>query len=866
MLTVVVEVEEGTEVEVALDSEEVLAGAARSRRAPRGFRPTTPSRPRTPTSRKLYWQRAPPSPVVEVGETVLLLQLRGAPYRSCCWTTWRERRRRGTRRRSWECWCGGGRASPPPSPPSPPPPLILLLLPRMLLLLLSPTLWLSRGRGRGATSSWRWWCTGRWGAGSGTEESLLLLLLRRKPPPRALAAALLPALPPPPPRSLSCSAATTQTTSDAGRPQFQDKFLQHLGLLAAALGPTLAARDALVAGIAPHLAGLLLRKLAIALQLARAAPPLADGQPTPPPRMAILPLLPHPLLVEEKRPVAVHVLLRGEAGTGKSALLGGGRGLPRQARGARQRRRRRGASGGGRDLRGRADRRRREGPGDRGVGPGARGARAGRRRRTRARERGNGGREREEARRRRLTFQKKKNLAKKTSNQADGGLCALDGLDALPLDQRGTLHEAMEQQSVSVGEGRARRDLADEGVRPRLGRRAAENGKSGKMWRRRSRRRLEVLLCDARGPAVCPASTWSFVMRDPRTREFDESVCDAVLGEEEEEEEEEDDEEGNEQGNNNNNNSNDNAAAAPSPLLVPPPGPSPLAPRLDPGAGAGVRAVAPLPPGPEPDQGGREGAARGLPGAEAAGGDPLSLGFRRGTSDFFGGSSGSNSAPVGGNATIRHLESLARVAVAHARLVGREEAGAQDAVVAVALAEAAAAGGSGDGSGSGGGNDGCGGGGAGGNGFDPSQQFPSSSQNKPSSSSSSFFDDGGGGIGRGVAGLPAFDAVRSRPCARPRRRLGRGGARRRADGREGGRAGAQGGARCLCCRCWSRWSRVPVRGRGGGGGRRRWWRWRCRLFLKKKDFDHFFARFCDTSRASERRRFLPSSSAFSRSA
>lgn len=53
-------------------------------------------------------------------------------------------------------------------------------------------------------------------------------------------------------------------------------------------------------------------------------------------------------------------------------------------------------------------------------------------------------------------------------------------------------------------------------------------------------------------------------------------------------------------------------------------------------------------------------------------------------------------------------------------------------------------------------------------GSSPSSRFPSSSSLTTSQShysSSSFFD--GGGIGRGVAGIPAFDAVRSRPCTDP---------------------------------------------------------------------------------------------------
>jgi len=132
----------------------------------------------------------------------------------------------------------------------------------------------------------------------------------------ALAAALLPA-PPPPPRSLSCSAATQSTTTTTdGRPQFQDKFLEYWAL-AASSGSTLAARDALVAGIAPHLAGLFAPKLAVALQLA--APPPARGRAANAPANGNRNSNSSSSGGASRR--SVHVLLRGEPGTGKSALL-----------------------------------------------------------------------------------------------------------------------------------------------------------------------------------------------------------------------------------------------------------------------------------------------------------------------------------------------------------------------------------------------------------------------------------------------------------------------------------------------------------------------------------------------------------------
>ena len=82
----------------------------------------------------------------------------------------------------------------------------------------------------------------------------------------ATAAGLLPAPSQPAgvPRSISLCPAATQ---GGLRSQGGDKFLEYWAL-AAASGSTLRARDAIVAGVAPHLAGLFAPKLAVALQLA----------------------------------------------------------------------------------------------------------------------------------------------------------------------------------------------------------------------------------------------------------------------------------------------------------------------------------------------------------------------------------------------------------------------------------------------------------------------------------------------------------------------------------------------------------------------------------------------------------------------
>ena len=129
------------------------------------------------------------------------------------------------------------------------------------------------------------------------------------------------------------------------------------------------------------------------------------------------------------------------------------------------------------------------------------------------------------------------------NNQADGGLCALDGLDALPLDQRGALHEAMEQQSVSVAKAGLVATLptracvlASAAAPPKNGKGSGGGGggRSSGGWKSSSATLEAPLL--SRFDLV-------FVLRDPRTREFDESVCDAVLGEGDDEEEEEEEEE-----------------------------------------------------------------------------------------------------------------------------------------------------------------------------------------------------------------------------------------------------------------------------------------------------------------------------------
>ena len=333
--------------------------------------------------------------------------------------------------------------------------------------------------------------------------------------------------------------------------------------------------------------------------------------------------------------------------------------------------------------------------------------------------------------------------------QADGGLCALDGLDALPLEQRGALHEAMEQQSVSVAKAGLVATLptrccvlASAAAPPKHNGGGSGGGRSGGGGWRSSAATLEAPLL-SRFDLV-------FVLRDPRTREFDESVCDAVLGEEDDEEEEDEEEDEEEEDDSSDGGSERRRRQCPRRRPAPsqsrpalPPWPRAWTPEL-------VREYAQwLRTRPAPNLNKEAGrvllaAYRARRRQAAATSNSSSLGG--GGGDFFGGNK--SSASVGGSATIRHLESLARVAVAHARLVGREEAGAQDAVVAVALADAALAGGSGSG-------------GDGGSGFDPLPSSPSSQ----SPSASAFFD--GGGIGRGVAGVPACDAVRSRPCADP---------------------------------------------------------------------------------------------------
>ena len=149
---------------------------------------------------------------------------------------------------------------------------------------------------------------------------------------------------------------------------------------AAAVRP-LAARDALAAAVAPHLAGLAPLKLAIALQLA--APPPREGGAAGGGRARAAP----------------HVLFRGPPSTGKTALLRSAAALaPRSV-----------------FVSGRA-------ASSAGLTAAA------------VREPDGGGWA----------------LEAGALALADGGLAAVDRLDALPPTDRAALHEAMEQQTVSV--------------------------------------------------------------------------------------------------------------------------------------------------------------------------------------------------------------------------------------------------------------------------------------------------------------------------------------------------------------------------------------------------------------------------------
>lgn len=538
---------------------------------------------------------------------------------------------------------------------------------------------------------------------------------------------------PAPPRPLYCSDPTPGSSNGNGNNnhhfRFPDKFSEFWHL-AASSGSTLAARDAIVAGgVAPHLAGMFAPKLAVALQLA--APPPARGRAAAAAAAADNnggkgngTFSSSSSSAAARR--SVHVLLRGEPGTGKSALLaaavacrgkrgvlvfgGGGGGGGGGSRG--------GGGGGGTSAAGlTASAARDPSTGEWALEPGA------------------------------LVL-------------ADGGLCALDGLDSLPADQRGALHEAMEQQSVSV---------AKAGLVATLPTRACVLASAVAPPKNSSSKRNNGGRGGGKhgGGGVLEAPLLSrfdlvFVLRDPRTREFDESVCDAVLGEEEEEEEEEsDDERGRRR------RRRRPASSLPSSTST-----SSSSSFLRPWTPELLREYAQwLRSRPSPDltkeaervllaayRARRRRAAASANGGGVGENDFGAFGFGGGGGNSSNDNSGLSSSS--GNATIRHLESLARIAVAHARLVGRTEAGMQDAVVAVALADAADGGGGGGGSrGGGGGND------FSSDGF--SSQFTSSSaSSQRSNHDEPFHEDSGAGagIGRGVAGVPAFDAVRSRPC------------------------------------------------------------------------------------------------------
>lgn len=212
---------------------------------------------------------------------------------------------------------------------------------------------------------------------------------------------------------------------------------------------------------------------------------------------------------------------------------------------------------------------------------------------------------------------------------ADGGLAALDRLDALPAGDRAALHEAMEQQTVTVAKAGLVATLNTRAAVLAAAGPAPAHGRAG-----------------ARGPRSSAATTaleapllsrfdLVFDLADGGGAAFDGAVCDAVLA--------------------------DARGLPPSPgaLLTP-------ADLRD--YASWLKASALPPPMLTPDAERVLAAAYRIRRREAA---------------------AARGAP-GGGATLRSLESLTRLTVAHARLLGRTEAGLQDAVCAVVLSAAAA--------------------------------------------------------------------------------------------------------------------------------------------------------------------------------